>query len=429
MRDGADVVEALNGCPGGPELLALASARDDVALVGGAVRDILLERRPRELDVVVADGAAELAGALASRLGILAGQSPDERFESTFHERFRTALLRWSAGQIDIATRRAESYPSPGALPEVREGTVEEDLGRRDFTVNAISVPLGGPHRGELQAPEGALADLAAGRLRVLHDQSFVDDPTRLLRLARYSARLRLQVEEHTAQLAMSALAGDVLRTVSGARIGAELRLGLTEADPLATFLTLSELGVLGAIDSQLRLDEPLAHDALAMLPDDGRPDLMLLASLLLGAALNRETATEAALRNLLDRLEFTAAERDRVIRTVLVVPTLAQALRAASLPSEIHDTLAPCTVEAVALAAAMDPEGPLGAARGNAGEWLARLRHVCLAITGDDLIAAGMPQGPEIGRRLQGVLRLKLDGEIDDGREAELRAALEARV
>ncbi len=108
------------------------------------------------------------------------------------HERFGTALVEWDGGRIDVATRRAESYPAPGALPEVRAGTEQEDLERRDFTVNAIAVRLGGERRGEVRAVPDALGDLEHGRLRVLHEQSFTDDPTRLLRMARYASAARI---------------------------------------------------------------------------------------------------------------------------------------------------------------------------------------------------------------------------------------------
>ncbi len=118
--------------------------------------------------------------------------------ETVIHERFATAVVEWIHGRIDIAERRAESYPRPGALPEVRAATVAEDLARRDFTVNAIAVTLAGPHRGRIDAVEHALEDLSAGRLRVLHERSFIDDPTRLLRLARYRARLAFDVEGET---------------------------------------------------------------------------------------------------------------------------------------------------------------------------------------------------------------------------------------
>ena len=127
-------------------------------------------------------------------------------------------MVEWEAGRVDVAERRAESYAAPGALPEVRPGSVEEDLRRRDFTVNAIAVPLGGPAAESWQAPSTALEDLAAGRLRVLHERSFIDDPTRLLRLARYQARLGFELERRTAELAREALAAGALGDASRGR-------------------------------------------------------------------------------------------------------------------------------------------------------------------------------------------------------------------
>ncbi len=192
LAQGAKVLERLEHQHGGRELLELAKGRDDMELVGGAVRDLLLERSPRELDVVVAHDAPALAQALARRLGA----------EATVHERFGTAVVEHGETRLDFATRREESYPAPGALPDVRAGTPEEDLLRRDFTVNAIAMALDGANPGELRAAPNALEDLNARRLRVLHEASFEDDPTRLLRLARYNARLDFAIEEHTEELA-----------------------------------------------------------------------------------------------------------------------------------------------------------------------------------------------------------------------------------
>ena len=246
--DATVVLEGLRELPGGRELLELARGRTDVELVGGAVRDLLLGGTPRELDVVVADDAAAFAGELAGRLSALAGQSTGELFQSSSHERFRTALVWWEGSRIDVATRRSERYPQPGALPEVIEGTPEEDLQRRDFTVNAIALSLGGAHRGELRAVPGALEDLSAGRLRVLHDRSFIDDPTRLLRLARYHARLSFAIDEHTAGLAAAAVSSGALDTVSLARIGAELRLALSEPNMVGAIASIDNLGLLRAL-------------------------------------------------------------------------------------------------------------------------------------------------------------------------------------
>jgi tRNA nucleotidyltransferase (CCA-adding enzyme) len=429
---GERVLDALGDHPGGPQLLSLAGGREDVALVGGAVRDLLLERRPRELDVVVASDAADFAQEIAANLASAdSGACADSAVsaiappQTTAHERFGTALVAWAHGRVDVAQRRAESYPAPGALPQVRAGTVEEDLRRRDFTVNAIAVSLGGSHRGETTAAEHALDDLAAGRLRVLHERSFLDDPTRLLRLARYSARLGFVPERRTSELAADALAGGALATVSGARVGAELRLALGENDPVAALSRMSSLGVLAAVHPGLRLPEQIARRALALLPADGRPDLLLMASLLLALSMDPDQDAEAEIHELLDRLEFTAPERERVMRSALVAPSLVEEMVVAARPSQLHEALFAHTLEAVALGGALGDESTT-ACGGEAMQWFDRLRHVRLLITGDDLIAAGIPAGPQIGQRLAAALARKLDGELSDGREAELSAALE---
>ena len=439
LRTGVEVLGALHDQPGGPRLLELADGRGDVELVGGAVRDLLLGGTPRELDVVVADDAAAFANELARRLNAVAGQSASERFQSSSHERFRTALVWWDGSRIDVATRRSEHYPQPGALPEVAEGTPEDDLRRRDFTVNAIALSLGGAHRGELRTVPGALEDLSAGRLRVLHDGSFIDDPTRLLRLARYRARLSFAIDAHTADLAAAAVSSRALDAVSLARIGAELRLALSEPNLVAALTSIEGLGLLKALPVQLRFDEQIARKALALLAEAGgdiRPDLLLLTLLLapprypLAYDLYEEKRNDIVW--FLSGLQLTAADRDVVLRALTEGDELAEGLAAAQeVPSGIYDAAARASLEAVALVGAttafqVADDGPVTLA---ARRWLTELRHVRLQITGADLLAAGIPEGPEIGRCLDGALRRRLDGELEDSREAELAAALEARV
>jgi tRNA nucleotidyltransferase (CCA-adding enzyme) len=428
----ADLLERLYAEPGGSELLAAATP--GAFLVGGAVRDLLLDRHPRELDVVVEEeggssyghAAAVLAGALARSFGVPAATNE--------HERFGTATVEWDAGRIDVAAARHERYPAPGALPEVEPAPLAEDLLRRDFTVNALALALDGERPGELHAAPHALEDLRAGRLRVLHEQSFVDDPTRLWRLARYRARLGFAVEEHTAELAAAAVAEGALQTVSGARVGAELRLALAEPDPLAALGELKRLGLLAALHPRLRFEPPLVRRALELLPADGgraggaevgRPDLLLLCALVLPLALRAEGGVgghpQPEIAALLDRLEFPAAERDRVAAAAAAVPSLVDELPHAARPSELRALALPVAPEGVALAGAVSEPAAAVARR-----WLTEIRHVGLAITGTDLLAAGVPQGPEIGRRLEAALRMRLDGELADGPEAELAAALE---
>ncbi len=419
-RGGEELLEAMREHPGGRELLKLAGERDDGALVGGATRDLLLGRSPRELDVVVREDAAGFARELAARL--------DPGAEVSAHGRFGTATVSFSEGTVDVAERRAESYPQPGALPEVRAGDVEQDLLRRDFTVNAIAAPMAGLERGCLLSAPHALEDLSAGALRVMHERSFIDDPTRILRLARYSARLGFAAEPRTAELAAEALAQGALATLSRARVGAELRLALGEREALEAIEELQAIGALAAIEPALRLHDRLTRRALELLPSDGRPDLLLLAVLLLGLVEASHGASDARseIFELLEPMEFPAGDRERAMRSALLAPTLLSPLHAQARPSQVRDALANVPLEAVALAAALASDGAAGAAA-LAQEWLSSWRRVSLQISGDDLLAAGVPAGPEIGGRLARALARRLDGELEDGREAELQAALEA--
>ncbi len=247
---------------------------------------------------------------------------------------------------------------------------------------------------------------------------SFVDDPTRLLRMARYPARLGFEVEDHTAALAAAAIATRALDTVSGARIGAELRLALAEDDAVASLAAMDDLGLLDALHPRLRFEEPVARATLALLPEDGRPDLALLASLVLPLALRAGDDPRAEIGRLLDRWDFPAGDRDRVAAATVAVPRLIEELPAAERPSRLRAVAAGVPLEGVALA------GALGAQE-SARRWLQDTRHIHLEITGDDLLTAGVPEGPEIGRRLEAVLELRLDGRLPDGHEAELQAAL----
>jgi tRNA nucleotidyltransferase (CCA-adding enzyme) len=385
-----DLRERLRELPCGARLLRAAAGMSGVHLVGGAVRDLLLGRTPGELDVVVAGDIAPLA----ARLG--AGDA------AVAHERFATATVRVGECRWDLASARAETYARPGALPDVRPASLEEDLLRRDVTINALALDLGD---GTLRGAPHAEEDLAARRLRVLHDASFRDDPTRLWRVARYAARLGFAIEERTARLAAEAVAAGAPETVSGPRIGHELRLALAEPDPV----TALEAAVAIGAAPWLAVDRGLTERAIALLPPgEGRRDLLVLAAALPSPADDARLA----------RLQLSAAER-AIVRASAAAPPLAEddpaAPRAAS---ALARGLRDLPVEAVALAGARGAPAP-------ARRWLEELRHVALQITGADLLAAGIAQGPELGRRLQAVLDLRLDAALAPGREAELAAAL----
>ena len=424
LRVGREALETRAELPGGRELLDLAREQSDLALVGGAVRDLLLGGDPRELDVTVAHGSAELARRLeaAVQTGLAAG-APAPRI--TLHERFGTASVEWIHGCVDIAELRAESYPQPGALPEVRPAEVVEDLARRDFTVNAIALALGGERRGELAVVDHALEDLGAGRLRVLHERSFIEDPTRMLRLARYAARLGFQIEPRTLSLAQAAITAGALGTVSGARIAAELWLCRQEPRPLEALTALSELGVLGALGLPPRFDSELARAACSLLAPDGDADIAAIAVLFHPAQQDGDEARRAAAQ-LMESFELPSATRERVLASAFGMSALALELQREQRPSQLRVLFAGRPVEAIAIAGALAARRAPAATTG-VRRWLAELRHMRLQIGGEDLLAAGIPAGPQIGRRLDAVLALRLDGELAEGREAELRAAMDA--
>ncbi|HVL95515.1 MAG TPA: hypothetical protein VM266_06600 [Solirubrobacteraceae bacterium] len=378
---GRTVLERLRS----PELEALA-AEPGVWVVGGAVRDALLGREPREIDLAVEGDAA----ALARRLGTA----------PVVHDRFGTATV---AG-MDVARIRTERYERPGALPAVAPAaTIDEDLGRRDFSVNAMAVRLA--DAAEAAWP-GALEDLEARRLRVLHPRSFLDDPTRLLRLARYAARLGFDVEPETDRLAREAIASDAPATVSGSRLGAELRLLAREPQP-AALGALAERGLGRALLGHFDFDGERVTAALGALPEDGRAELAGLGAGLLGHPDPRPA---------LDRLAFPAGERD-VLAACAGAARLAAALEAARTPADVAAVARAAPPEALAVAAALGPAEPVR-------RWLAEWRHVRLRISGDDLVAAGL-RGPAVGAGLRAALAAVLDGRAPS-REDELRAALD---
>jgi tRNA nucleotidyltransferase (CCA-adding enzyme) len=249
--------------------------------------------------------------------------------------------------------------------------------------------------------------------------------------MARYRARLGFEPDDRTARLAEQAIAAGALDTVSPARIGAELRLALAEPDPVAALESLEHLGVLSALHEAIELDPPLARAALANLPapPEAWPDVLLLASLLRPGHSYDTTNYETRLRVLLDGWEFPAAERERTVHSAILAPRIAERLQRASRPSQIYEVAHGEPLEAVALGGAIGDVAGHAAAAEAAQRWLSRLRHVKLAIGGDDLLAEGVPRGPEVGRRLRHALMRKLDGELtgaEDERGAELAAAME---
>jgi tRNA nucleotidyltransferase (CCA-adding enzyme) len=373
-----DGMDPLRAAPGADLVLAAVAGESGVHVVGGAVRDALLGQVPRELDLVVEGDAVAVARRAAERVnGAL-----------TVHERFGTARIRTGNFAFDLATARRETYERPGALPTVQLGaTLEEDLARRDFTVNAMAVSL---TDGRLTTWPGARTDLDEGILRVLHPRSFVDDPTRMLRLVRYAARLDF------APASLELIDPALLATVTGDRLGNELKLLLRE--PRSAFARLGEWG----------LGPALLGDGFraGWLVERAPTGLLALAACC--TAIARD-----ALAARLGHLGFERQEREIVVAAASGFERLHGRLDGSD--AEVWRQLRRERVETVQLlAAAGDP----GAIR-----WLDRIRHRKLAISGDDLVAAGLT-GAQVGDGLARAMVALLDGRAPD-REAQLAAAL----
>jgi tRNA nucleotidyltransferase (CCA-adding enzyme) len=373
-------MDPLRAAPGADIVLAAVAGESGVHVVGGAVRDALRGQVPRELDLVVEGDAVGVARRAAERVdGTL-----------TVHERFGTATVRTGDFAFDLATARRETYERPGALPTVQLGaTIEEDLARRDFTVNALAVSLS---TGDITAWPGARTDLDGGVLRVLHARSFIDDPTRMLRLVRYAARLEFGIEPETEALIDPAL----LDSVTGDRAGNELRLALRE--PLRALELLDSHGLGRALLGE--------HFAVNWLAERAGPGVLALAACC--TAIERE---ELAAR--LNHLGFERQDRDVIVAAAGGFERLHGHLDGSD--ADVWRLLRRERVETAQLLAAA---GDAGAQR-----WLSRIRHRKLAISGDDLVAHGLT-GAQVGEGLQRAMVALLDGRAPD-KASQLAAAI----
>jgi tRNA nucleotidyltransferase (CCA-adding enzyme) len=377
-------------------------------IVGGLVRDLLLGWENTDIDLVVSGGGITFAEEIAARWGGRVVVFGD----------FDTAKVLLPAGwAIDVAGSRKEYYPRPGALPQVAAADLREDLWRRDFTINALALSLGPEDLGKVVDPFGGLEDLRRGFIRVLHDGSFRDDPTRLFRAVRFGVRYGFQVEDRTRRLMASAVEGGLVCCVSPQRLGAEMRKILAEEQVLPMLQMLADFGLLraihwalGEIDWALLRGVPSSLRALH-LPCHG---FAYLAGILFHQPL--EAATEAA-----ERLALSGAEQ-RKLRALLANWRFALwCLHWPNLrPSTIYDVLSTLPEEGLALLWAYSGASPI---RERLIAYRERLSKVELSITGSDLVALGYRPGPSFGKVLRKVLRAKLDEEVAT-REDELSLA-----
>lgn len=361
-------------------------------LVGGGVRDLALRRGQVDVDVV---GEGQVLSLAQKAAAVLGGRWVE-------HRAFGTVTVEGQGFRLDLAMARAEKYARPGALPKVRPASIGDDLARRDFTINAMALALCGRQRGQLLDPFDGMGDIARRVVRVLHDRSFIDDATRILRAVRYETRFSFSIEEKALALLKRDLA--YLDTISGARVRHELLRLLAEDRPEKGLLRCQELGVLAAIHRALRFDDELAT-AFRRARRAGRaspqPELYLS---LLGTRLSPADAEAVTLRLALSKRQRQALEGGAALAQLL--PWLS---RPDVRPSQVVERLEPYPLSAVDACALLTSRS---AAREKLRHYLEKWRYVKPSLDGRALERLGVVRGPG----MRGVLRLlkaaRLDGE-----------------
>jgi tRNA nucleotidyltransferase (CCA-adding enzyme) len=371
-------------------------------LVGGAVRDLLLEKPVLDIDLVLEGDAILLANELAQ----------GEDVKITSHKPFLTAGLRWPDISLDLTTARRECYARPGALPAVEPGNLKEDLLRRDFSINAMAVSLNQEDYGRLIDFHGGLDDLHHKLIRTLHEKSFSDDATRIWRAVRYEQRLDFRIEAGTQILLQRDLS--ILKTISGDRIWYELECAFGEELPEKVFARAGELGLLAYLNPALSVDGwlPAWFDEARRISLPQKPPIGLHLALLT-YRLNTE-----AIEQLIDYLKLDKT-LSRTLRDSQRIKTDIEVLSEEIMqPSAIYQYLHGHSNEAIKtnLIASESAE-----VRRNTQLYLDELRYVKTSLNGDDLISLGIKQGPSIKLLLGLLLDARLDGEVTS-REDEVR-------
>ena len=369
-------------------------------LVGGVVRDVFLKRHNFDLDLVLEGDAPSLARELAKTSG----------GKVVTHARFGTATFRKDEFSLDIVTARSETYARPGALPAVKPGKIEDDLFRRDFTINAMAASLEPARFGELVDPYGGKADLERGLIKILHKDSFRDDPTRVWRAIRYEQRLDFKLEQETERLLRRDAA--LMGRVSGDRLRHELERILEEERPEKAIRRAAELGALQQLLHALEGNGWLARrfqQARKINAPEKTGSTVYLA--LLAWRLNNEE-----IEAFLERLRF-GSEASRVLRDIPGVKQTLSALAVERIkPGAICRLLEPHRQQTI-VAASLAADSAL--VRRRLKRYLSSLRFVTPSLSGEDLKSMGVPQGKKLGTLLRSLKEAKLDG-IAKTREQE---------
>lgn len=397
-------------------------------LVGGVVRDILLGRRVNDFDLVVEGNSAEFAEYIVRKFGgkILIhskfGTATWIPNESTFKRLHVPAFESPSSAlTFDLVSARSETYEYPGALPTVKRAKIDDDLRRRDFTINAIALRMDADYFGDLYDPMRGELDLAAGLIRVLHDHSFVDDPTRMFRAVRYAGRYGFEIAPESLHL-MNNEAHDVLSQLSGERVRHEIDLIFEEDDPIPMLERLKALGLLKTVHPALQAANARALSTSLDKPGEELGEFIIPELL----------SFKQTLGWILYLLNLTEHDVEAVSRRLVFPTLLIRAARGASIlyrnsssfkdwpPSEwtfYLDELPALAVHAVWLVTSHVA----------LKEYLTTWRHIKPYTTGYTLQQRGLPPSPKFREILTRLRAAWLDGDVST--EGEEKILLESLV
>ena len=433
MTNVATIIDERLGAARVDLLRQAARAASDLGLslhlVGGSVRDALLGGAPTDLDVNAVGAWQETppdpaplgsrpvsstGQALRGNDGVAEALAEALGGEADPPTPFGTAKLRIGGVSLDLVMARRESYAEPGALPAVEPGSLADDLARRDFSINAMAVSLSAESWGHLVDPFDGAGDLERRLVRVLHPASFRDDATRLFRAVRYAGRLGFNLEPETERLARDGAA--YVDTISGDRVRHELER-IFEEPRAADILRIADgLGLLRAIHPALGPSErPYTIE--------GERGPAMLAGLSLG--LSPQEAEEVS-----ERLNL-GTEWSRVVRDTAAVRELLPELASDIAPSRVYRLLHgrhEAALEARAASRRMGSRlrGNDETTAGNVRLYLSRLRYMSTSLSGGDIVAMGVPEGPRVGEVLRELLDARLDGAVtSDAEERDLASKL----
>lgn len=377
--------------------------------VGGLVRDLILGSKNLDLDIVIEGDAINFARTLAR----------DLKGALIVHKRFGTAaVVTGTRLKIDLATARKEVYERPAALPTVVEfSSLKDDLVRRDFTINAMAISLNRDNFGQLIDFFGGEADLAHGRIRVMHDASFIDDPTRIFRAVRFEQRFGFVIDKHTVGLIMNAMKEKMFYEIQPHRIRDEIILILKEKEPIRALVRMAELHELRFIHPKLTMNRRFQEfyksidEACSWYERSSFKKRALDKWLIYLIALFDGLSYEDVV-GLCDRFAFRRGERLRMLSYKRYGRKISKALSSKRLkPSEIYGMLEPLSYEAILLIMAKSRSRTV---RPRIMDFFKKYNGMKTKIKGDDIRALGLKPGPRFKKILKRVLDKALDGDLN---------------